>query len=188
MFNSGRFYAIYTHSSPTITHDVVGNWQKECDIWRMSTLEQQHLFAQIAHESANFMTTKEFGGYTYFKRYDGRKDLGNVYPGDGPRFRGRGLIQVTGRHNYTHMMKRLGIIPEHLTGDDLIEAVNAKAELLQEFPYALKTAFIYWRDRPRLKSAAERNDIVGVTKLINGGTNGLRDRRVQLDRAREIII
>lgn len=66
--------------------------------------------ATAFHETARTMRPiTEFGGKNYFRRYDGRKDLGNTQPGDGFRFRGRGYVQLTGRKNYSDWTKRLGI-------------------------------------------------------------------------------
>ena len=63
-------------------------------------LRQATFLAQIGHESGALVYVKELGGPSYFAKYDGRKDLGNTQPGDGAKFCGRGLIQVTGRANY----------------------------------------------------------------------------------------
>lgn len=69
-----------------------------------------YVLATGFHETARTMQPiTEFGGKNYFKRYDGRKDLGNTQPGDGYRFRGRGYVQLTGRTNYADWTKRLGV-------------------------------------------------------------------------------
>ena len=69
-------------------------------------LELAHFLAQAAHESDHFRTLTE---YASGSAYEGRRDLGNVYPGDGRRFKGRGIFQLTGRANYTAMGKILGV-------------------------------------------------------------------------------
>lgn len=124
-------------------------------------LRQEHFLAQLAHESAGFKTTTE---YASGRAYNGRKDLGNVKPNDGVRFKGRGLIQITGRANYAAMGRALG--QDFIS--DPFEAAN--------FPWAALTAAIYWKDR-NINRYADKDDIIDVTKAINGGTNGLADRK-----------
>lgn len=166
----------WPYAKEWILEGIVDNWSRLCDKYGIdSPREQAHLLAQIAHESANLRTTVEYGTYNYFKKYNNRKSLGNTEPGDGPRYRGRGLIQITGRANYSEMSKELGV--------DLIN----NPELLEKFPLALETAFIFWYNRDKLKEFSLKNDIIKVTKIVNGGTNGLSDRRKQLHKAREVF-
>lgn len=105
------------------------------------------------------------------KVYGGR--MGNTTPGDGWKYRGRGLIQITGRNNYQRFGKMLGInLVEH---PDL--AVDPK--------YSLALAAAFFRDRG-CNAWADADDIENVTRRINGGTIGLRDRQHWLDRAKAI--
>lgn len=134
-------------------------------------LETAHLLAQLAHESDRFATTEE---YASGRAYEGRRDLGNTEPGDGPRFKGRGLIQLTGRDNYRRFGARIGI--------DL-EADPARAA---EPRLSLRLACLYWRDRD-LGLPARRDDLLAVTRGINGGTNGLTDRARCLSRAKSAL-
>jgi putative chitinase len=128
-------------------------------------LRLAHFWAQMSHECAGFRTLHEYWGPTPAqKRYEGRKDLGNTQPGDGYRFRGRGIIQLTGRANYAAMSKTLKV--------DLI----ANPELAADAAIAIRVACDYWKSR-RLNALADKNDIVAITKKINGGTNGLADRK-----------
>lgn len=136
-----------------------------------SALRIAHLIAQLAHESAGFRTTEEFASGA---AYEGRHDLGNTQPGDGVRFKGRGLIQLTGRANYA----RFGA----MLGRDLVGDPEAAAEPV----LSLEIACAYWEDRA-LNAHADRDDLIAVTRAINGGTNGLADRRACLARAKDAL-
>jgi putative chitinase len=69
-----------------------------------------YMLATVYHETdKKFQGINEYGPDSYFKKYDGRKDLGNTEPGDGLRFKGRGFVQITGRTNYTKFSKILGV-------------------------------------------------------------------------------
>ena len=134
-------------------------------------LRQAHFLAQCAHESAGMRTTTE---YASGKEYEGRKDLGNTQPGDGVRFKGRGLIQLTGRANYAAYGKKLGI--------DLV----SHPETAAAFPAAILTAGQYWADHG-LNAFADKDDVLTITKRINGGTNGLAERKAYLAKAKKAL-
>jgi len=134
-------------------------------------LRLAHFLAQLAHESAGFRTTEE---YASGSAYEGRRDLGNTQPGDGRRFKGRGLIQVTGRANARRMSKVLG------------KDFESNPELLQRFPWAADTAAAFWSDH-RLNDYADADNILTITKRINGGLNGLADRKLYLARAKRAL-
>ncbi len=140
-----------------------------------SPLEKAHLLAQLAHESGSGKWLRELASG---RAYEGRKDLGNVQVGDGIRFKGRGLIQCTGRANYA-------AYTGWKYGDD--RALQAP-EMLEELPDAVDAAFWYWTvSRPKLKQLALADDVVGVTRAINGGTNGLEDRKAKLILAKRLL-
>jgi putative chitinase len=125
--------------------------------------------AQLAHESVKFAFTKEIWGPTpvqlaYEPPSEKAEELGNTVPGDGLRFCGRGLIQVTGRANYVACGAGLGL--------DLI----SNPALLEQPEYAALSAGWFW-DAHGLNVYADTNDFVTLTKRINGGTNGLADRQ-----------
>lgn len=132
-----------------------------------------HFLAQAAHETDGFRTLQEYGGAAYFARYDGRRDLGNVKPGDGARYHGRGVFQLTGRANY----RRYG----GLIGIDL----EAYPERAMEPETSLRVALAYWRERG-IDAAADADDVAKVTKLVNGGQNGLAARTRLLALAKTI--
>ena len=128
--------------------------------------------AQIAHESAHFQTTTE---YASGAAYEGRKDLGNTQAGDGKRYKGRGLIQLTGRANYRRFGRKIGM--------DL----EGKPATAAQFPAALLTALEYWQDR-NLNSYADNGDFLNVTRRINGGYNGMDDRYAKYGRAALVLL
>lgn len=119
-----------------------------------------HFLAQAAHESDGFKTLQE---YASGSAYEGRKDLGNVYKGDGVKFKGRGIFQLTGRANYKEMSGRLGV--------DLVR----NPEMAATGKISILTACEYWNAR-KLSTWADEDDIQMITKRINGGFNGLDDR------------
>jgi putative chitinase len=155
--------------------------------------ERAMLLAQVAHESGGFRHTQENLHYSadrllsvfpsHFsdladakpvaaggtdeiaeRIYGGRADLGNTTAGDGARFIGRGLIQVTGRANYTAAGAALGL--------DLVN----HPELAQERTNAARIAVWFWNVHG-LGPAARRGDVAAVTRVINGGRVGLADRQ-----------
>ena len=132
-----------------------------------------HFLAQAAHETDGFRTLEEYGGPAYFIRYEGRRDLGNTQAGDGIRYHGRGIFQLTGRANYRRFGQLLGI--------DL----EAEPERAKEPETSLRVAFAYWSERA-INAAADADDVERVTKLINGGRNGLAERKRYLEKAKEI--
>lgn len=125
--------------------------------------------AQIAHESGCFLYTEEIASGA---AYEGRLDLGNTEPGDGCRYKGRGLIQLTGRYNYSK-----------LTDDTHIDFLS-HPELLSEPEYAVMSACWYWSTRG-LNGLADSGRFHTITKRINGGYNGLADREYYYRKCKE---
>lgn len=132
-----------------------------------------HFLAQAAHETDGFRTLEEYGGPNYFARYEGRRDLGNTQAGDGIRYHGRGIFQLTGRANYRRFGQVIGI--------DL----EAEPERAMEPETSLRVAFAYWGERA-INAAADADDSERVTRLINGGRNGLSERVRYLAKAKAI--
>lgn len=131
--------------------------------------------AHVGHESGGFVYTRELWGPTAAQqRYEGRADLGNTQPGDGFRFRGRGLIQITGRDNYQRAAAGLG------------RDVVADPQLLEQRALAARSAAWWWKTHG-CNQLADGGDFVALTERINGGTNGLADRQVRWDRAKKAM-
>ncbi|MFK7671226.1 glycoside hydrolase family 19 protein [Pseudomonas lundensis] len=131
--------------------------------------------AQIGHESGQLKYVKEIWGPTAAQaRYEGRADLGNTQPGDGSKFRGRGLIQITGRANYKACGEALGL--------DLIN----QPTLLEQPQYAAMSAAWFWSMKD-LNTLADKGDFVKITRRINGGLNGQADRQGLYDKALKVL-
>ena len=143
------------------------------DTYKVNTPDRiNHFWAQMAHETGGFRWFEELGGKNYFKKYDGRRDLGNTEPGDGYRFKGRGIIHLTGRYNYMEYSKQIGI--------DLIKNPERAADP----DIAVWVALIYWSNK-KLNKYSDRNDIYTITRRINGGLNGIADRKRYLKKLRK---
>lgn len=123
-----------------------------------------HFIAQLAHESGNFRYMEEIASGA---AYEGRKDLGNIIAGDGVRFKGRGPIQLTGRDNYKKYGRALGIDFE------------SHPELVAIPSIGLLVACKFWTNNG-LNELADRDDVLTITRRINGGTNGLVERKANL--------
>jgi putative chitinase len=160
-------------------------------------------FAQCGHESMNFTALSENLNYRaetleklfskYFSKagrnaadyakqpekianviYANRMGNGDTASGDGFKFRGRGVIQLTGRDNYTSFGMSIGLM-----ATDVIDYVQTKKG-------ALESACWYWSSR-KINLACDENDIVKMTKLVNGGTIGLEDRRKHYEQALAVL-
>lgn len=134
--------------------------------------------AQLAHESGELRWWRELWGPTPAQnRYEGRRDLGNIRPGDGHRFMGRGPIQITGRSNY------------HACGQALGVDLEVHPELLERPKAGFRAAGWFWKTRHlNEKSITGTLDAFkAVTRAINGGYNGLADRLKYWSRAKDAI-
>lgn len=133
--------------------------------------------AQTGHETLSYNYVKELGGPKYFAKYEGRKDLGNDKPGDGVKYPGRGLIQITGKTNTL-------AVSLALFGDDRLLKTP---ELLEQPEWACKSAVWFWNSR-KLTPLASAGEFEKVTRKINGGVNGLDDRKLRYERALSVLL
>jgi putative chitinase len=165
---------------------------KTCPQYEIDTpQEYAHFLAQACHETDHFKTLKE---YASGQSYEYRNDLGNTQPGDGVKFKGRGIFQTTGRANYL----QLGIKKMHR---DLF--INSP-QLLEQPEYAVWSACEYWSTR-NLNDPANhpdgdilkkkyRGNILDVTPVefisitINGGYNGMEERKKFHARAKSVLV
>jgi len=162
---------------------------------------QAAFIGQCQHESSNFKTLEENLHYSAQslmrvwpsrfdaataekyannpemianKVYGGRADLGNTQDGDGWKFHGRGVIQLTGRSNVT------------VCGDALGQPFSEHPELLLEPQWACMSAGWFWNKR-NLNELADNEDWTSITKRINGGTIGLQDRIDRIHKAMDVL-
>lgn len=164
--------------APTSKDEIVGplvgylNKYMPDEKYQINTyLRVCHFLAQAAHEAASFKTLEE---YASGAAYEGRKDLGNTQKGDGIRYKGRGIFQLTGRANYREIGRLIGFDLEN------------NPELAESPEVSVLTALEYWRSRG-LNKFADRDDILTITKRINGGLNGFEDRKQYLAKCKAII-
>ena len=142
----------------------------------------QMLIAQMAHETANWVYMKEIGNDAYFTAmYENRSDLGNVCQGDGARFSGCGAIQVTGRANtqdaYDYLHEKTGLNdPKFMAEGTSYNSVH--------YPF---TICIGWLLNNNYLNVCKTGDIEYATRVLNGGYNGLEDRRHWFNKAKMVI-
>ena len=155
--------------------DSLNNAMEEFEI---NTPERQAAFlAQLAHESGSLRYVRELASG---EAYEGRADLGNTEPGDGVRFKGRGLIQITGRANYKSC------------GDALDLPLVDQPELLEDTDNACRSAAWFWDSR-NLNALADEGKFLLISKRINGVNkktgfpNGWEDRLACYERAQQVL-
>lgn len=140
--------------------------------FEINTPKRQAAFlGQISHESGELRYVQEIasGG-----AYEGREDLGNIEPGDGIKYKGRGLLQITGRYGYEQCGTALGL--------DLID----NPELLELPDNACRSASWWWW-KHGCNQLADAENYALITRRINGGMNGYADRVVYWERAQDAI-
>tara|TARA_R100001530_G_scaffold80694_1_gene56324 strand:+ start:2428 stop:3147 length:720 start_codon:yes stop_codon:yes gene_type:complete len=136
----------------------------------------QMLGANLAHESCNFVYMEEIASGA---AYNGRTDLGNIYPGDGQKFKGCGPLQLTGRHNH-HKFKQW-LLKEKGIDDPKVENSNKPPEIgtgytANTYPFL---SAVDWIERNNLLNIALTKGFDDVCYRINGGWNGYADRRAK---------
>jgi predicted chitinase len=149
--------------SPTlITDSEIVELNKCLETFQITTPSRiRHFLSQTAHESGGGRWKKELSDGWYL---EGRTDIGNVYHGDGPKYKGAGYIQLTGRHNYQKFSDYIGD-PKVMDGVDYVA---------ETYPY---TSAGYWWWSNGMNELCNKNPTVRqVTRRVNGGYNGLTDR------------
>jgi putative chitinase len=142
----------------------------------VGTVRVAAFIAQVGHESGQLRWVREIWGPTAQQAgYEGRADLGNTQKGDGSKYRGRGLIQITGRANYTACGEALGL--------DLI----SNPELLELPQHAAMSAAWFWSTNG-LNTLADQGQFAKITRRINGGLTGQDDRQALYDKALKVLV
>ncbi|MDB9414853.1 C39 family peptidase [Microcystis aeruginosa] len=132
----------------------------------------RHFLSQTAHESGGLQWMEEIASGS---AYEGRRDLGNVSPGDGRKYKGAGVIQLTGRHNY---QKFADFIRDQ-------KVMQGHSYVAQVYPF---TSAGFWWKNNNMNALCDRGGTVReVTKKVNGGYNGLADRQRYYDKACQVI-
>ena len=170
---------IYPLSKEENRQKYLGWLNHYAEIYGINTFERWCAFlAQIGHESVQLKYVEEIASG---EAYEGRLNLGNVHKGDGKKYKGRGLIHVTGRGNYTAFEKWIIDVP---IGCDFLES----PELLKEPQYAVLSAFWFWSVNLLNRFCTlKEDDFITLTKRINGGLNGYTDRYNIWKRAMEVL-
>ena len=135
-----------------------------------------HFLAQVGHETHSFYYVQEVASGA---AYENRKDLGNTKKGDGKRFKGRGILQLTGRTNYTKYGNFINV--------DFTKKGNEKL-IATSLKYAVDSGCWYWTEFKKLNKYADKDNLKTITRRVNGGYNGLADRQEYLDRAKFFLI
>jgi putative chitinase len=191
MITREQFVSIMPHAVARISR-YVDFLNAAMEEFAIDTAQRQAMWlAQLAHESGSLRYTKELASGA---AYEGREDLGNTHAGDGVRFKGRGLMQITGRKN-------TGLCSVALYGDERLLEVP---ELLEEPKDATRSAAWFWRvgaglnlssrarahgikDGCDLNDVADAGDFLGTILAINGGTNGKAEREAIYATARKVL-
>lgn len=142
------------------------------DMYSIDTPKRQAAFlAQLAHESGSLRYVREIATG---EAYEGRHDLGNTQPGDGVKFKGRGLIQITGRANYRLLSQALSF-----------DFISFPERLEWPGPAAMSSGW-FW-GLHNLNELADHDDFTRITKIINGGFNGYEDRLHHWERIKKVL-
>lgn len=164
---------IWDVNETTISDRVIDDLNRCLTRFEINTPNRiRHFIAQISHESGGGKWMKELASGD---AYEGRKDLGNTQPGDGRRFKGSGFLQLTGRANYSAFSKYMNN-PRIMDGVDYV-ALNYPA-----------TSGGFWWMNNKMNALCDTNPTVEqVTRRVNGGLNGIADRKVYYNRCLDVI-
>lgn len=156
-----------------LPHATKANVEKYCDKLTLAMnnyfintpRRQAHFIAQLSQESGSLRYTEEIASG---EAYEGRKDLGNTEPGDGKRYKGRGLMQITGRSNYKVLSQELNY-----------DFISKPEELTKPGAACFSAAWFWWSRH--LNRFADIDAIETITKRINGGLTHFEERKAAFE-------
>jgi len=176
MITPAQIKTIMPHATPGRTALFAGPLNDAMEKYLINTpLRKAAFLAQIGHESGSLRYVREIASG---KAYEGRADLGNTQPGDGAKFRGRGLLQITGRANVRACSVALFGNPETLLDHP---------EMLETIALACESAAWWWWSHG-LNALADQGKFNAITRRINGGTNGAEERNAIYARAKTVLM
>lgn len=165
--NTDRLERLFPNARPEIFPELWTSGYREAEL--TNTRRLACFLAQTAQETGGYRWLRELGSPIYFKRYEGRRDLGNSQTGDGYAYRGGGLLMLTGRRNYERCGNALGV--------PLVE----QPDLIVQPDIAVRSACWFWMSH-NCNHLADAGDFLRLTRIINGGLNGIKERRAWLGR------
>ena len=155
-----------------VTDSMVADLNRTLHVFEINTPSRiRHFLSQTAHESGLGLWTRELASG---EAYEGRLDLGNIQPGDGPRFRGGGFLQLTGRYNYQRFA-------DFMDNQNIMQGYTYVAE---NHPWL--SAGFWWHTNNMNTFIDGGATVEQVTRRVNGGINGLADRQEMFRRASNI--
>lgn len=150
------------------------------DVFHINTpLRVSYFMGQVLHETIGLRRMREVGDEKYCSKYEkGKlaKMLGNTQKGDGYKYKGRGFLMLTGRANYKTYQNSSYCKGDIMTSPELLESANG----------AMKSGAWYWW-KHGLNTIADKDDILAVTKKVNGGTNGLEERKSWTEKCKKVL-
>lgn len=179
MIDNNQLKKIMPNSTEVNRQKYLSEFNKLMGKFEINTpLRIAHFISQVAHESAQLNFVKEIASGAAYDTGRLAARLGNTptADGDGQKYKGRGLIQLTGLANYKAFLSYLGGAPD----------IVSKPQLLEQPHLAVMVSCWFWKTK-RLNELADGDDILAITKRINGGYNGLEQRKEFLKRAKECI-
>ncbi|MCL6585016.1 MAG: hypothetical protein K6T72_00605 [Anoxybacillus sp.] len=168
----GHFYVTEEHLRrlgwTNITSNMLRDLNNCLERFHITTPQRiKHFLSQVSHESGAGRFTKELDTGD---RYEGRRDLGNVYPGDGRKYKGGGYLQITGRYNYQRFANYMG------DNEIMKQGVEYVAKT-----YPWTSAGFWWYSNNMNALCDKGASVEEVTKRVNGGFNGLSERKKYYD-------